>query len=164
MIPRLETVEQAADAVSWMRFPPDGLRGLALSTRGAGQSSVAHADVQKLNALPVGLPGRESGGGRECRCHGGPQWCRRPVRRTHGPLAQPGRARPVPTPDLPDRIDTVAAACRAHGKAAGILLKGAEDVPAYLDRGYTFIGLGSDGGWISNGARVVLEMARDFMR
>ena len=61
-------------------------------------------------------------------------------------------------------IDTVAAACRAHGKAAGILLKGAEDVPAYLDRGYTFIGLGSDGGWISNGARVVLEMARDFMR
>ena len=45
-------------------------------------------------------------------------------------------------------IDTVAAACRAHGKAAGILLKGAEDVSAYLYRGYTFIGLGSDGGWI----------------
>ena len=51
-----------------------------------------------------------------------------------------------------------------HGKAAGILLKGAEDVPAYLDRGYTFIGLGSDGGWMARtGLRVVLEMARAFI-
>ena len=55
MIPRLETVEQVSDAVSWMRFPPDGIRGLALSTRGAGQSSVAHADVHRLNALPLGI-------------------------------------------------------------------------------------------------------------
>ena len=55
MIPRLETVEQVEAAVSAMQFPPGGIRGLALSTRGAGQGSVAHADIQRLNALPVGI-------------------------------------------------------------------------------------------------------------
>ncbi len=104
MIPRLETVEQAANAVSWMRFPPDGMRGLALSTRGAGQSSVAHADVQKLNALPVGIFQVESPAAvTNADAHGRPRRRRRPVRRSHGPVAQPGRARPVPAPDVHGR-------------------------------------------------------------
>ena len=165
MIPRLETVEQAADAVSWMRFPPDGMRGLALSTRGAGQSSVAHADVHKLNALPVGIfqiesPAAVANADAMAALDGVDVLFVGPTDLSHS-LGVPGQFQ---HPTFLAALDSVAAACRAHGKAAGILLKGAEDVPAYLDRGYTFIGLGSDGGWISNGARVVLEMARDFMR
>ena len=165
MIPRLETVEQAADAVSWMRFPPDGLRGLALSTRGAGQSSVAHADVHRLNAMPVGIyqiesPAAVSNADAMAALDGVDVLFVGPTDLSHS-LGVPGQFQ---HPTFLTAIDTVAAACRAHGKAAGILLKGAEDVSAYLDRGYTFIGLGSDGGWISNGARVVLEMARAFLR
>jgi 4-hydroxy-2-oxoheptanedioate aldolase len=165
MIPRLETVEQAADAVSWMRFPPDGMRGLALSTRGAGQGSVAHADVHRLNALPVGIfqiesPAAVSNADAMATLDGVDVLFVGPTDLSHS-LGVPGQFQ---HPTFLGALDAVAAACRAHGKAAGILLKGAEDVPAYLDRGYTFIGLGSDGGWISNGARVVLEMARNFMR
>jgi 4-hydroxy-2-oxoheptanedioate aldolase len=165
MIPRLETVEQAADAVSWMRFPPDGMRGLALSTRGAGQSSVAHADVHRLNALPIGIfqiesPTAVANADAMAALDGVDVLFVGPTDLSHS-LGVPGQFH---HPTFLTAIDTVAAACRAHGKAAGILLKGAEDVPAHLDRGYTFIGLGSDGGWISNGARVVLEMAREFMR
>ena len=164
MIPRLETVEQVEDAVNWMRFPPDGIRGLALSTRGAGQGSVAHADVYKLNALRLGIFQVESAaavanadaiaaiGGVDVLFVG-------PTDLSHS-LGMPGQFQ---HPTFLAALESVAAACRAHGKAAGILLRGADDVPAHLDRGYRFIGLGSDGGWISSGARVVLEMARSFI-
>jgi 4-hydroxy-2-oxoheptanedioate aldolase len=75
-------------------------------------------------------------------------------------LGVPGR---FTDPTFVSAIETVAQAAGKHGKAAGILLKGSEDVPAYLDRGYTFIGLGSDGGWAGAGARSALEFARTFI-
>jgi 4-hydroxy-2-oxoheptanedioate aldolase len=164
MIPRLETVEQVADAVSWMRFPPDGVRGLALSTRGAGQSSVAHVDVHKLNALALGIfqvesPIAVANAEALAAIDGVDVLFVGPADLSHS-LGIPGQFEHA---TFMGALDAVAAACRVHGKAAGILLKGSEDVPAYLDRGYTFIGLGSDGGWVSNGARVVLEMARAFI-
>src|SRR5262245_43805566 len=36
MIPQMASAAEVAEAVSFMRYPPDGKRGLALSTRGAG--------------------------------------------------------------------------------------------------------------------------------
>jgi 2-keto-3-deoxy-L-rhamnonate aldolase RhmA len=164
MIPRLETVEQVEDAVSWMRFPPDGIRGLALSTRGAGQSSVAHGDVHRLNAMPLGIfqvesPVAVANADAIAAIDGVDVLFVGPTDLSHS-LGVPGRFQ---DPAYLAALDAVAAACRASSKAAGILLKGADDVPAHFDRGYTFIGLGSDGGWISSGARTVLEMARAFM-
>jgi 2-keto-3-deoxy-L-rhamnonate aldolase RhmA len=164
MIPRLDTVEQVDDAVSWMRFPPDGIRGLALSTRGAGQSSVAHADVYKLNALPIGIfqiesPVAVANAEAMAAIDGVDVLFVGPADLSHA-LGVPGR---FADPTFIEAIERVAQAAGKHGKAAGILLKGSEDVPAYLDRGYTFIGLGSDGGWISSGVAAVLGMARTFL-
>ena len=48
-------------------------------------------------------------------------------------------------------LDRVATAASAHGKAAGILLQDASEVPAYLARGYRFLGIGSDYGQIAEG-------------
>jgi 2-dehydro-3-deoxyglucarate aldolase/4-hydroxy-2-oxoheptanedioate aldolase len=161
MIPRIETVEQVRDAVSWSRYPPDGIRGLALSTRGAGQGSVAHADVQRLNALPLGIYQVESGTAvanaeAMAAIEGVDVLFVGPTDLSHA-LGVPGR---FTDPTFVGAIESVGAAAGKHGKAAGILLKGSEDVPAYLDRGYTFIGLGSDGGWAGAGARSALEFAR----
>jgi 2-dehydro-3-deoxyglucarate aldolase/4-hydroxy-2-oxoheptanedioate aldolase len=164
MIPRLETVDQVRDAVSWFRFPPGGVRGLALSTRGAGQGSVAHADVHRLNALPLGIfqiesPTAVANASAMAAVDGVDVLFVGPADLSHA-LGVPGQ---FADPTFVEAVESVAQSAGQHGKAAGILLKGSEDVPAYLDRGYTFIGLGSDGGWISSGARVVLEMARSFM-
>jgi len=164
MIPRLDTADQVRDAVSWMRFPPDGVRGLALSTRGAGQSSVEHADVYRLNALALGIFQIESPLAVEqseamAAIDGVDVLFVGPADLSHA-LGVPGR---FSDPTFISAIETVAQAAGKHGKAAGILLKGSEDVPAYLDRGYTFIGLGSDGGWISSGVAAVLGMARSFI-
>jgi 2-dehydro-3-deoxyglucarate aldolase/4-hydroxy-2-oxoheptanedioate aldolase len=161
MIPRIETVEHVRDVVSWFRYPPDGIRGLALSTRGAGQGSVAHADVQRLNALPLGIFQVESGTAVDnaaamAAIDGVDVLFVGPTDLSHA-LGVPGR---FADPTFVAAIESVAEAAGKHGKAAGILLKGSEDVPAYLDRGYTFIGLGSDGGWVGSGAIAVLGMAR----
>ena len=55
MIPRIDVPEQAREAISFMRYPPQGVRGLALSTRGAGLGERAHADVAGINASIVGI-------------------------------------------------------------------------------------------------------------
>jgi 2-keto-3-deoxy-L-rhamnonate aldolase RhmA len=57
-------------------------------------------------------------------------------------------------------LETVSAACRDHGKAAGILLRGAADVGPHVEMGYRFLGIGSDGGWMRDGARATVSAAR----
>ena len=52
------------------------------------------------------------------------------------------------------------AAADGAGKAAGILLYNMALVPRHLDLGYRFVGLGSDGSFVSDGARSVLARAR----
>ena len=43
-------------------------------------------------------------------------------------------------PQFTAALDRVAAAAKAHGKAAGMLVRDASEVPAYLARGYGFLG------------------------
>jgi 2-dehydro-3-deoxyglucarate aldolase/4-hydroxy-2-oxoheptanedioate aldolase len=57
-------------------------------------------------------------------------------------------------------LDRVAAAAKAKGKGAGILLRDASEIPAYRDRGYDFIGIGSDAGMVMSGARSQLAAGR----
>jgi 2-dehydro-3-deoxyglucarate aldolase/4-hydroxy-2-oxoheptanedioate aldolase len=61
-------------------------------------------------------------------------------------------------------LDRVVAACREHGKGAGILVRDAADVPATLALGFTFIGVGSDASWVATGARGGVEVARAALR
>src|SRR2546423_241833 len=55
MVPRVDTPDQAREAISFMRYPPDGTRGLALSTRGAGLGERVHGDVRSINAQIIGV-------------------------------------------------------------------------------------------------------------
>ena len=161
MVPRLEAVAEVRAAIGFMRFPPEGIRGLALSTRGAGMSAVAHADVHRLNSLPLGVfqvesPLAVANADAIAAIDGVDVLFVGPADLSHS-LGVPGE---FMHPTYLAALDSVAEACRAHGKAAGILLKGADEVPAFLERGYRFIGLGSDGGWLSGGARAAVEVAR----
>jgi 2-keto-3-deoxy-L-rhamnonate aldolase RhmA len=58
----------------------------------------------------------------------------------------------------------VVEACRAHGKAAGILLYDPASFAPHLALGYTFVGLGADNSFVLDGARVALAAARDVLR
>jgi 2-keto-3-deoxy-L-rhamnonate aldolase RhmA len=55
MIPRLETVAEVAETVSWMRFPPAGVRGVALPNRGGGYGAIDHAGLAARNDRLLGV-------------------------------------------------------------------------------------------------------------
>jgi 2-keto-3-deoxy-L-rhamnonate aldolase RhmA len=161
MIPRLETAEEASRLVSWLRYPPDGIRGLALGTRGAEQSEVGHADVRGLNGRILGIVQVESGAaveaaGETAAIDGVDVLFVGPTDLSHA-LGVPGR---FDDPGFVAALERVVAACRAKGKAAGILLRRLDDLDRYLGLGFTFIGLGSDGAYVTDGARAAIGAAR----
>src|SRR6185369_8519382 len=62
IIPRLDSTAEAKEAVTFLRYPPAGQRGVALLTRGARLGTVGHADVGSLNRDIVGVVQVESPG------------------------------------------------------------------------------------------------------
>ena len=161
MIPRIDVPEQAREAISFMRFPPDGIRGLALSTRGAGLGERTHADVRGINEHLIGIIQIESPSAVEhaaeiAAIEGVDVLFVGPADLSHG-LGIPGQ---FDHPEYLAALERVVAAADAHGKATGILLRDAEALPRHRDLGFRFIGLGSDAAYIGSGARDVLRAAR----
>ena len=161
MVPRLETVEEVREALSYLRFPPAGVRGVALLTRGAGFGEVPHAGVAGLNDPIIGVFQVESGlavdnAAEIAALDGVDVLFVGPADLSHA-LGIPGR---FDDPIFDEALRTVAEAAAASGKAAGILLRTAAELAGYVERGYRFVGLGSDGGFVIDGARAAMEVAR----
>lgn len=161
MIPRLETVAEVAETVSFMRYPPAGIRGVATATRGAGYGARSHPQVRDLNARVLGVFQVESMAAVEAAGHlaaldGVDVLFVGPADLSHS-MGIPGQfedARFVAA------LDRVVAACHTHGKAAGILLRDAAAVPASLAQGFRFLGVGSDLGILISGIRDAATEAR----
>jgi 4-hydroxy-2-oxoheptanedioate aldolase len=161
MVPRVDRPDQAREAVSFMRYPPDGGRGLALSTRGAGLGELGHTDIQAINRRILGIIQIESPSAVEhapeiAAIDGVDVLFVGPTDLSHS-LGVPGR---FDDPGYLAALERVTTAAEAAGKAAGILLRNASALARHRDLGFRFIGLGSDGAFISDGARAVLEAAR----
>ena len=161
MIPRLETAADMRETVSWMRYPPAGIRGVAAGTRGAGYATVAHPDIQSLNERVLGVFQVESRAAVAAiedlaAIEGVDVLFVGPADLSHE-MGIPGE---FANPAFTDALDRVAAVAAAHGKAAGMLVRDASEVPAYLARGYGFLGIGSDSALVMSGARSQLAEAR----
>ncbi|GAC1664298.1 MAG: 4-hydroxy-2-oxoheptanedioate aldolase [Candidatus Limnocylindrales bacterium] len=161
MIPRLDSADQAREAVTFLRYPPTGIRGVATRVRGAGLGVVSHADVQRLNDRVVGIVQIESLGGLRdvdpiAAIDGVDVLFVGPADLSHSL----GVAGQFQHPDYLGALERVVAACRAHGKAAGILVYDTAVVPHHLELGFTFIGIGADGAFVGDGARRFLAAAR----
>ena len=106
-----------------MRFPPAGQRGIALGVRGQGFGRVGHADIGTLNDVVLGVFQIENASAVAdaeaiAALPGADVLFVGPADLSHA-LGVPGR---FDDPIYLAAIDEVVAACRAHGKAAGILL------------------------------------------
>jgi 2-keto-3-deoxy-L-rhamnonate aldolase RhmA len=161
MIPRLETVDDIRETLGWMRYPPAGIRGVAGGTRGAGYGTTPHAQIRTLHERITGVFQVESRVAVEASeaiaaLDGVDVLFVGPADLSHD-LGIPGE---FDNPVFTSALDRVAAAAKAHGKAAGILLRDASEVPPYAARGYTFIGVGSDAGVVASGARALVAGAR----
>jgi 4-hydroxy-2-oxoheptanedioate aldolase len=166
VLPRCDSPADAADALRWMRFPPAGIRGVALANRGNGYLERTHGSLASevndkvLGVFQVESPEAVAAAGELAAIDGVDVLFVGPADLSHS-MALPGR---LDEPAFTDALDAVVAACRAHGKAAGILLGDASFVPAYLERGFKFLGVGSDGGWVLSGARAEVAAARAAVR
>ena len=158
MLPQLQSIEEVRQAVGYLRYPPVGQRGVALRTRGADLGKLSHADLARVvNERVVGIVQIEAA-----------QMVRDadeiaalepvdvlfvgPADLSHA-LGIPGR---FDDPTYLEAVKAVVAACERHGKAAGILLYDAAVLPAHLELGFRFIGLGSEGSYVSAGAAAML--------
>ena len=160
MVPRVDVPEQAREAISFMRYPPDGVRGLALSTRGAGLGERGHAEIRGINEHIVGIIQIESPSAVEraaeiAALDGVDVLFVGPTDLSHS-LGVPGQ---FTSPVYLAALDTVVAAADAAGKAAGILLRDITTLPRHLELGFRFIGLGSDDAFVTEGARAMVQAA-----
>jgi 2-dehydro-3-deoxyglucarate aldolase/4-hydroxy-2-oxoheptanedioate aldolase len=161
VIPRLDTADQVREAVTFLRYPPGGQRGVALLTRGARLGTVNHAGVAGLNddilgiiqiESPMALEAAEeiaSIDGVDCLFVG-------PADLSHSL----GIAGQFDNPTYQAALRRVVDACRKHGKAPGILLYDHATFRPHLDLGYTFVGVGADVSYVNDGIRAALAAAR----
>ena len=161
MLPQLQSIDEVRTAVGYLRYPPAGQRGIALRTRGAGMGTVGHADLARvINERVVGIVQIET-----------PRMVAEaddiaaldevdvlfvgPADLTHN-MGIPGQ---FDASAYQHALSSVVAACRAHGKAAGILIYDEAGLPPLVELGFTFIGLGSEGLFVSTGATAMLRAA-----
>jgi 2-dehydro-3-deoxyglucarate aldolase/4-hydroxy-2-oxoheptanedioate aldolase len=161
MVPRLESAAQATEAVTFLRYPPTGVRGVALRVRGADLGAFGHEDVAIINDRIVGIVQIESAGALDqadaiAAIDGVDVLFVGPADLTHS-LGIPGR---FGEPAYRNALGTVVAACRANGKAAGILVYDTAVVPDLLELGFTFLGIGADAAYVAAGAKTAMAAVR----
>ena len=160
MVPRLETPDEAREAVSYVRYQPEGVRGVALLTRGADLGRVGHGDTGAKSAtLPLVVqienPSAVEHAAEIAAIDGVDVLFVGPTDLSHS-LGIPGEfanARYLAA------LRHVVAAAREAGKEAGILLRRLEDLERHVDLGFRFIGVGSDSAWIADGGTATAKAA-----
>ena len=162
MIPRMQSAAEVAEAVTYLKYPPTGVRGVALRTRGAGLGAVGHADVGQINDRIVGIVQIESVGALNevdaiAATDGVDVLFVGPADLSHS-LGVPGQ---FDHKTYLAALDTVIDACRAHGKSPGILVYDPAVARGLLELGFRFVGIGADGALVSAGAHAALAAVRD---
>jgi 4-hydroxy-2-oxoheptanedioate aldolase len=161
MLPQLQSADDVRAALPFLRYPPAGVRGVALRTRGADMGALAHADVARvvneriLGIVQVEAPGTVRDADEIAAMDGVDVLFVGPADLSHT-LGVPGR---FDDPTYLDALRAVVDACERHGKAAGILLYDAAVVARHLELGFRFVGLGSEGAFVSAGAAAMLRAA-----
>lgn len=161
MVPQVNTVADARDIVSWLRYPPAGRRGVALFTRGADYGSGGHAGVDARNEEVVGILQVESAAAVDAAdeiaaLDGVDVLFVGPTDLSH----QLGIRGQIDHPDFQRAIERVAEAARRHGKAAGVLLWKPDDATRYAELGFTFFSISGDGQLLDRSVRAGLEGTR----
>jgi 4-hydroxy-2-oxoheptanedioate aldolase len=161
VIPRLDSLAEARVAASYLRYPPDGVRGIALLTRGARLGAVGHGAISGVNRDIVGIVQVESPGALRdaeeiAAIDGVDVLFVGPADLSHS-LGVPGQFGDA---TYQAALRSVVAACRSNGKAAGILLYDHAAFAPHLDLGFTVVGLGADASFVAEGARAALRDAK----
>jgi 4-hydroxy-2-oxoheptanedioate aldolase len=153
MFPRLDSADQAADAIGHLRYPPAGDRGVATYNRACGFGVHAEA-LDTANERVLGIVQIETVTALDDA---------EAIADTPGVdvvFVGPadlsyalGVPRQLDAPEFQGALDRVLAAARNAGTAAGILAPNREVALRYHERGFTFLAVGSDSAFLVTAGR-----------
>jgi 4-hydroxy-2-oxoheptanedioate aldolase len=152
VVPYVTSRAEAEQAVAAMRYPPQGIRGAASLNRAANFGRdfgdyLATANENLLTVLQVETEATLDVVGEIAAVDGADVLF-------VGPLdlsVSMGIPQQSDHPRFRDALKKVADAAKSHGKVAGILLNSPDQIARAVEDGFTFIGLGSDGGVVAEG-------------
>jgi 4-hydroxy-2-oxoheptanedioate aldolase len=160
LIPMVETAEHARLMVAAVRYPPDGIRGVGVGLARAARWNGIDGYVTSANREMCVLVQVETQRGManldEIIATDGVDGV------FIGPSDLSASMGLIGQPNHPDVIAAVGGAIeriRAGGKGAGVLTSTAETARNYIDRGATFVGIGTDTMLLATAAR---QLAASF--
>ena len=152
MVPWVGSAAEARAAVSAMRYPPRGIRGVAKFNRGAGfggdfEEYYQHAHERLLTVVQIETEAAVNQIDEIAAVDGADVLFVGPTDLTYNM----GIRDQLDHPNFIAALQKVSAAAQKHGKAAGILVHSNPLVAKVRELGYTFVALGSDGGAVRAG-------------
>jgi len=160
MFPRIETPEEAQAAVAAMRYPPAGVRGVALSNRATAYGARSRSYVEGSTALLTVVQIESTRAVENCEAiaevEGVDALFIGPADLSHSM----GRLGSFDDPDFVAALGRTAQAAASHGKWSGILLPNPADVRKYFHLGFRLIAAGSDAALLSNAAGALVKSLR----
>ena len=155
LVPYVSTPEEAAAAVSYVRYPPAGVRGVAGTTRASRFGRVndyarrAHEEICVLVQVETqrALDNLEA----ICGVDGVDGVFIGPAD-LHASLGYPGE---IANPKVKPLIDDAIRRIRKCGKAPGILTPNEADARHWLECGALFVAVGADVGILARGAEAL---------
>jgi 4-hydroxy-2-oxoheptanedioate aldolase len=155
LVPQVNTVEEAKNAVAFTRFPTGGLRGVAGSTRATrfGRIKNYFARAHEETCLLLQVESKEALGNIEAiAAIEGVDGIFIGPADLHASLGYLGeRAHKDVMPVIDDAISRIV----KSGKAAGILTDSDENAHRWLKLGATFVAVGADVGILARGAEAL---------
>ena len=165
MIPWVNTAEEARQAAAAMRYPPDGIRGVARFNRasGFGQDFDEYFEKANQNLLTVVQIETEEGvnNAPEIAAVDGVDVL------FIGPLdlsVSLGIPQEFENPKFLSAMDSVSTACKENNKAAGILVPNLDYLEKWIAKGFTFLVVGSDGGVMASGLKSMASTCGKFKK
>jgi 2-keto-3-deoxy-L-rhamnonate aldolase RhmA len=152
MVPYIQTAIEAQNAVSYLRYPPDGQRGAAASPRVTGYGADFEVYFSEANRNLLSVHQIETA---------------RAIENLQdiaavdgvdvlfvGPLdlsISVGMPRRFEDPEFRQLLSKIAFSAKQAGKAAGILLPSTELIDMVHGMGFTFVAVDNDGGMVVKG-------------
>jgi 2-keto-3-deoxy-L-rhamnonate aldolase RhmA len=165
MIPYIETADDAARAVSYLRYPPQGVRGVASSPRATGFGTnfddyFAAANRNLLTITQIETARAVQNAKQIAAVDGVDVLFVGPMDLSLS-VGMPGR---FEDSDYRAILAKVASIARDGGKAAGILLPSVQLLEMVYEMGYRFVAAGSDGGLVMQGMKNNLTAMAGFQK
>jgi 4-hydroxy-2-oxoheptanedioate aldolase len=163
MVPYINTVEEAKQAAQSMKYPPEGVRGVAKGSRACGFGPDFDSYFEEANRNLLTVVQIETGIGvtnaAEIAAVDGVDVL------FIGPLdlsVNMGIAQQYDNPDFIAAMASVAKACKDNGKAAGILVPTMDYLEKWIAMGFTFLVVGTDGAVVAAGLRNIASKCKQF--